>query len=293
MSKFLILGSSGLLGSRIGNYLKNFDGTFFQTKPSGSGRYHYLDISESSQFKKLIELVKPEIVINCTGYTDVERCEKFPEKCWDINCSSVVDMAEMCRFRSIKFIHISTDHFIQHESKKMSEDEDIFPSNQYSLAKLNAEVMIRNINPDSLIIRTNFFQIDVNKPRTFLDKMIISIKSGNEVSSFKDVVFSPISIGQLIFCIMELVKINYFGTVNIGSIDSISKFDFHNRVLDALNLDSNLHNAVSIDDFLHLAKRPKNMALDSAKFMRLTNHEIPLIYDMIKGEIAIGRQDME
>jgi dTDP-4-dehydrorhamnose reductase len=293
MFKFLILGSNGLLGSRIGNYLKNFDGTFFQTEPSGNGRYHYLDVTESSQFRNLIELVKPEIVINCTGYTDVEKCEKFPEKCWGINCASVVEIAEICRFKSIKFIHISTDHFIQSESMKMIEDLKVFPSNQYSLAKLNAETMIRTINPDSLIIRTNFFQININKPRTFLDKMIVSIKSGREVSSFNDVIFSPISINQLIFCVMELVKIDYFGIVNIGSIDSISKFDFHSKVLQALNLDNNLHNAVSIDDFLHLAQRPKNMALDSTKFKQLTNHKIPSIYDMINEEIAIGRKDTE
>jgi dTDP-4-dehydrorhamnose reductase len=293
MSKVLILGSNGLLGSRLGNYLKNFDGTFFQIEPHGSGKYHYLDVTEPSQFRNLIEFVKPEIVINCTGYTDVEECEKFPEKCWSINCTSVVAIAEICKSRAIKFIQISTDHFIQSESKKMTENLIVFPANQYSFAKLNAETMIRTINPGSLIIRTNFFQINVNKPRTFLEKMIVSIKSGREVSSFRDVIFSPISINQLISCILELINIDYFGTINICSTDSISKFDFHDMVLQALNLDTSLHSPVSIDDFLHLAQRPKNMALDSSKFMYLTNHKIPSIYDMINEEIAIGCQDTE
>jgi len=288
VTRFLILGSNGLLGSRVGNYLQDFHGTFFHTMPSGSGQYHYLDISQSVEFKLLIESVKPEIVINCTGYTNVENCEKLPEKCWDINCSSIVHVAEICRMKSLKFIHISTDHFIQHDSKKMREDVEIFPSNQYSFAKLNAEKMISVVNPNSLIVRTNFFEINSNKPRTFLDQMIMNIQSGSAVFSFKDVVFSPISINQLILSIMELIKMDYFGIVNIGSTDSISKFDFHNMVLSRLSMDNNLHSAVSIDDFLHLAKRPKNMALDCAKFKRLTGHEIPPICDMIDEEIAIG-----
>ena len=288
MTRFLILGSSGLLGSRVGNYLQDFHGTFFHTMPSGSGQYHYLNISHSVEFKSLIESVKPEIVINCTGYTNVENCEKFPEKCWDINCSSIVHVAEICRMKSLKFIHISTDHFFQHDSKKMSEDVEIFPSNQYSFAKLNAEKMISIVNPYSLIIRTNFFEINSSKPRTFLGQMIKNIQSGSAVFSFKDVVFSPVSINQLILSIMELITIEYFGIVNIGSTDSISKFNFHNMVLNRLNMDNTLHSAVSIDDFFHLAKRPKNMALDCAKFKRLTGHEIPPICDMIDEEIAIG-----
>jgi dTDP-4-dehydrorhamnose reductase len=293
MKKILVLGSNGLLGSRFGDYLDEFDGTFFHTRPSGGGQYHYFDISQVNEFKKLIELVQPEVVINCTGYTNVEKCEKFPEKSWRINCSSVVEIAEICRISSIKFIHISTDHFIQFNSKKMSEVDTIFPSNQYSFAKLNAESMINGVNPYSLIIRTNFFEININKPRTFLDQMVINIKSGGKVSSFKDVEFSPISINQLIISILELVKIDYCGIVNIGSINSISKFDFHNLVLNALNIYTNLHNAVSIDDLLHLAKRPKNMALDVTKFGQLTGHKIPEICDMINEEIAIGRQDAE
>jgi len=292
MSRFLVLGSSGSLGSRFGNYLKDFHGTFFHTKPSGAGRYHYVDITQTFDLKMLIELVKPEIVINCTGYTNVEKCEKFPEKSWNINCSSIVRLAEICRIESLKFIHISTDHFIQHDSMKMSEDVNIFPSNQYSFAKLSAERMISAVNPNSLIIRTNFFGINVSKPKTFLDQIIVNIKSDIAVHSFNDVVFSPISINQLIISIMELIKINYSGIVNIGSDDSISKFDFHNMVISALNMNNDLHTAVSIDDLLYLAKRPKNMALDSTKFKSLTGHEIPPICDMIEEEIAIGSQDM-
>jgi len=293
MKKFLVLGSNGLLGSRFGDYLNEFDGTFFQTRPSGVGKYHYLDISQANEFKQLIELVKPEVVINCTGYTNVEKCEMFPEKCWSINCSSVIQIAEICRVNSIKFIHISTDHFIQFNSRKMIESDDIFPSNQYSFAKLNAERMINAVNPYSLIIRTNFFEINFNRPRTFLDQMVINIKSGSKVFSFKDVEFSPISINQLIISILELVKIDYCGIVNIGSINSISKFDFHNLVLNALKIDTNLHKAVSVEDFSHLARRPKNMGLDVTKFRQLTGHKIPAICDMINEEIAIGCQDAE
>jgi len=293
MTNFLILGSSGLLGSRFGKYLQDYHGTFFHSAPSGSGSYHYLDISRSFDFKLLIESIKPEIVINCTGYTNVENCEKFPEKCWEINCSSIVNIAEICRLKSVKFIHISTDHYIQHESEKMSEKVEIFPSNQYAFAKLNAEKMIGIVNPYSLIIRTNFFQINTSKPKTFLDKMIIKIRSGEAVFSFKDVVFTPISINQLIFSIMKLIEIDYFGMVNIGSPDSVSKFNFHGMVLSRLGLNNHLHSAVSIDDFFHLAIRPKNMALDCAKFKRLTGHEIPPICDMIDEEIAIGCQELE
>ena len=288
MKRILILGASGLLGNRMGIFLKEFYGTFFETKPHGNGKYYYFDVCHPNQFKDLINLINPDLVFNCTGFTNVERCEILPEKCWNINCSSIVNIAEICRVNSVKFVHISTDHFTHHQHFAMREEDNVDTPNQYSFSKLNAERMITEVNPKSLIIRTNFFQIDLKRPRTYLERLIISVASGTSMSSFRDVLFTPISINQLIKSSIDLVNKEVFGTINISSNESVSKYDFHRMVLNSLDLDTGLLKAVSIDDFPHLVKRPKNMSLDNAKLRGISDLKIPSIYDMIIEEISFN-----
>ncbi len=288
MKRFLILGASGLLGNRMGIFLKEFDGTFFESKPHGSGKHHYLDVCHPNQFKELIDQINPDLVFNCTGFTSVERCEILPEKCWNINCSSIVKIAEICKVNSIKFVHISTDHFTHHQHFAMREEDNIDTPNQYSFSKFKAERMITEVNPESLIIRTNFFQIDLKTPKTCLDRLIISIMSGTSMFSFSDVLFTPISINQLIRSSMDLISKEIFGTINISSNEVVSKYDFHRLVLNLLDLDNGLLKAASIDDFSHLVKRTKNMSLDNAKLRGISDLKIPSIYDMIIEEISVN-----
>jgi dTDP-4-dehydrorhamnose reductase len=288
VKKYLILGASGLLGSKLIAYTPQSHGTYFKNMTNTGINMSFLDMNNSESFGFLLEKIKPDVVINCTGMTDVDLSERLPEKCWKLNCWLPVTIAQECNAKSIKYVYISSDHFLNLSGAKLKERDVCVPINQYSFSKLNAEKLIYSENKHSLVIRANFFHFNLYSPKTFLDQIIVNIKSGIAVHSFNDVVFSPISINQLIISIMELIKINYSGIVNIGSDYSISKFDFHNMVISALNMNNDLHTAVSIDDLLNLAKRPKNMALDSTKFKSLTGHEIPPICDMIDEEIAIG-----
>ena len=293
MKRILVLGASGLLGSRIGLYLKDFDGTYFKAKPKGPGRFYFLDMNEFSDAKQLLKTLRPEIVINCTGITNVEICEQYPEKCWSLNCASAVNIAQICKSNSVKYVHISTDHFMHKNLSRLSEIDEISASNQYSYSKLSAEKLINHVNQDSLIVRTNFFQINFAQPRTFLDKLILNVKSGVSVYSFKDVIFTPVSIKHLIYFLIKLIEKDVAGVVNIGSDEKLSKYDFHKMVLNSLELDNNLHFPIRIDEFSHLAKRPNNMTLCNKKLKSLVGDAMPSLYDMINDEIEFSRQGLE
>ena len=108
MKKILVLGASGSLGSRIHQSIGNSYGTFFSYSSMNKSKLYYLNILNLDKFSELLEEIQPDVVINCIGFTNVDDCEKFPEKSWAINCKSPVDIAEICKENDIKFIHIST-----------------------------------------------------------------------------------------------------------------------------------------------------------------------------------------
>ena len=285
MKKILVLGASGYLGSRIHSNIGNSYGTFFSDLPVNKSNLYYLDALDLHEFNKLLKEIRPDVVINCIGFTDVDGCEIFPEKSWIINCKFPVAFAEICNANDIKFVHISTDHYLNTTNTKLSETDAINLVNQYSYSKFYAEKMIIKVNQNAILVRTNFFHFDFKNPTTFLDRLIIN--NGNKVitQSYNDVWFSPVSTKTLILCLNKLLELNFAGLVNVSSNEVLSKYDFHQTVLDSLNMNKDWHKPFSIDDIKLRALRPKYMALDNRKLLEVTGINIPSIYDMILEEI--------
>jgi dTDP-4-dehydrorhamnose reductase len=289
MKKYLILGASGLLGSKLLIFFPQSHGTFFKNKIGTNKNISYLDVTDKNSFHILLEHVRPDVVINCTGITNIDLCEKFPEKCWKLNSWQPLQIAQDCGARAIKYVHISTDNFLNLREIKLKESDKVVPINQYGFSKLSAESFIRSANKHSLIIRTNFFHFNLDSPKTFLDYLVNGIKQKKVFHSFSDVFFTPISTIQLAKYIEALVDIDVAGVVNIASSEVLSKFDFHNAVLKEMHALSDLHLPVLLDSVKLHAQRPRYMALDNSLLERSLGVKVASIYDMIKTELQLSK----
>ena len=287
MKKYLILGASGLLGTKLLTYLPQSHGTYFENKTNMGINMSYLDINNLESFGFLLEKIKPDVVINCTGMTNVDLCERFPEKCWKLNCWLPVTMAKECNAKSIKYVYISTDHFLNLRGVKLKESDVGVPINQYSFSKLSAEKYIRSENKQSMIVRANFFHFNFYSPKTFLDQLLSSIKKGEVSHSFSDVLFTPISTFQLAMYIQDLVEKDFGGVINISSSEVLSKFDFHSAVLKELQSPSEFHLPALLNSVGLQAARPRYMALDNSLLQKTLGVGVPSIYDMIQTELNL------
>ena len=275
MKKYLVLGASGLLGTKLLNFFPQSHGTFFENRTKSSKDISFLDVTDKNSFRHLLERVRPDVVINCTGFTKVDLCEQFPEI-----------TIELCNFYSG---HVSTDHFLNLRDVKLKESDKAVAINQYGFSKLSAESFIREANKHSLIIRSNFFHFNLHSPKTFLDHLIDGVRRKKVFYSFSDVFFTPISTIQLATYIEELVDIDVAGVVNIASSEVLSKFDFHNAVLGEMNALSDFHLPVLLDSVELRAQRPRYMALDNSLLERSLGVKVPSIYDMIKTELQLSK----
>lgn len=285
MKKILVLGASGYLGSRIYSSISNSYGTFFSNSLVNEFNLCYLDALNLDKLSKLLKEIRPDVIINCIGFTDVDDCEKFPEKNWILNCKLPVSIAEICDVNDVKFVHISTDHYLNITNAKLLETDTIDLVNQYSYTKFYAEKMIIKANQNAIVIRANFFHFNFEKPTTFLDKLIINSRNKVITQSYNDVWFTPVSTKTLILYLNKLLELNFSGLINVSSNEVVSKYDFHQTVLDCLNISKDWHRPFSIDDIKLRALRPKYMALDNRKLLEITRITIPNIYDMIVEEI--------
>jgi dTDP-4-dehydrorhamnose reductase len=244
-------------------------------------------MNNSESFGFLLEKIKPDVVINCTGMTDVDLSERLPEKCWKLNCWLPMTIAQECNAKSIKYVYISSDHFLNLSGAKLKERDVCMPINQYGFSKLNAEKLIYSENKHSLIIRANFFHFNLYSPKTFLDKLLYSIKQRKIAYSFSDVFFTPISTFQMAMYIQDLVEKDFVGVINISSSEVLSKFDFHSAILKELYPRSDFHLPALLESIGLKAARPRYMALDNNLLQETLGVKVPSIYDMIQTELDL------
>ena len=287
MKKYLILGASGLLGSKLIAYTPQSHGTYFENMTNTGTNMSFLDMNSSESFGFLLEKIKPDVVINCTGMTDVDLSERLPEKCWKLNCWLPMTIAQECNAKSIKYVHISSDHFLNLSGAKLKERDVCMPINQYGFSKLNAEKLIYSENKHSLIIRANFFHFNLYPPKTFLDQLLYSIKQRKIAYSFSDVFFTPISTFQMAMYIQDLVEKDFVGVINISSSEVLSKFDFHSAILKELYPRSDFHLPALLESIGLKAARPRYMALDNNLLQETLGVKVPSIYDMIQTELDL------
>lgn len=282
----MILGASGYLGSRFLSEIGNSFGTYFQKNIDTNLKLFYLNGFKENDLEILLNKVKPDVVLNCIGFPEVDLCEILPEKSYLINTWLPYKFAAICKELSIKYVHFSTDHYESVSGKKLRELEQFKIINQYGAAKNLAERMILKANNESLIVRANFFHFGSNTSRNFLENLIVKITSQKLGESFHDVYFTPIATTYLIRYVQMLIEMNYVGLIHISSNEVVSKYDFHEMVLQKLELDTKFHKSVSVEKIQLAARRPKFMALDNSLMNQICRIKVPTLYDMISEEIT-------
>lgn len=289
MQKILVIGGTGLLGNEfVAQFSKNYEvivGLHNIGKNQFLNLTTKLDICSKENITHVFNYFKPDVVINCAGLTNVEECEKFPEKAFLLNAIAPNYLSKASKVIGSKFVQISTDHF-ESESKIPRDELTIMnPINQYGFGKLFGERYSNYSNDNSLIIRTNFFGLK-RIGETFLSKMLDSLKNSGTYFGFGDVTFTPIGVSTLVSGVKILLEKNYSGLINIGSREEITKFEFAQELLKFLNLPRNKCQIRKSSEVQGRVNRPKYLSLNSDKFFKITNFKVPDILTMIRQELV-------
>lgn len=212
--------------------------------------------------RQLLDL-RPELVVNAAGLTDVETCESEPEAAHIANVVTAGNLAEVCAFLEIPLVQISTDHLFDGPGPTFDEAADPAPVNTYARTKAEAERVVLERHPAALIVRTNFFGLDSPGRPTMSGWILKTLEAGQAVRLFDDVYFSPVLAQNLAREVHGLVAAGASGIVNVASADRLSKFDFGVLLAEVFGLDPGLLIRASIEERADLVMRPRQMALSS------------------------------
>jgi dTDP-4-dehydrorhamnose reductase len=281
--KIMIFGGNGLLGNNLVRALSGKHTVFYSIRGESfqdNKSQFFFDASSLKNFDCTI-LNGLDVIINCIGLADVERCESEPFLANQLNIEVPKFLSKVSYDRNIKLVHISTDHFVANGSLLANEDSTINAVNNYGLTKLMGEKSVLDFNKNSLIIRTNFFGHDYNKNNSLTDWLVSKLINNNQVYGFSDIYFSPVSINFLAEAVLEILKLKYSGVLNVSSNECISKYDFLVKVSKIFQLNSELIESVKSNSIAGRVSRPKNMCLDNQKLESLIDFKVPSMDDML------------
>ncbi|MEA5388502.1 sugar nucleotide-binding protein [Haloarculaceae archaeon H-GB2-1] len=159
--RVLTLGINGLLGSNVVTSAldQNHEvfGTYHTTVPSFDISMQQLDVTETDRVSEVVRSVDPDWVINCAAMTDVDGCERAPDRASEINAQPMEALSEACSNSSARLLHVSTDYvFGGGQTGPYDELATPDPRQVYGRSKLAGEQIVRKQAQDPLIARLSF-----------------------------------------------------------------------------------------------------------------------------------------
>ena len=270
MLKVLILGSSGRLGASLSSKLSlRFESELHRHSRMNKNEIN-ADLTDKILTFKMLEKIKPDLIINSVALAEVEACEKNPMRAFSVNVSTIQNVVDWIKsFGSLThLVHVSTDHV--YDGVGIHKENEVQITNYYAFSKYTSEFVAAQV--PSTVLRVNFVGKSSSTIRqTFSDWIVGSLKAGRHIELVDDICFSPTTLDQVVGAIKYACDSRIVGIFNFGSWGSISKFEFGVQLASQLGLDQNLITPVNAKDCLaYSVYRPMNMVMDCGRWEVVT-----------------------
>ena len=252
--KIMITGAGGALGTDCYKILSDKYEVIAFAK-------NELDITCIGLIKEAVIKHKPDVIINCAAYTDVDRCEEDTENAYDVNAYGPLYLATICDKHNIHLIHISTDYVFDGKLKtgdKYAENQKPAPINVYGYTKLLGELYIKMYGSNYTILRTSW--LFGAKSKNFMNTIIKMASTHNDIRVIDNQYGSPTWTKTLIYQIDKIICNDIRGLYHAAGGGYTTRYDMIKHIFNSLELNNNIIPCKDTD-FETIARRPMNTAL--------------------------------
>lgn len=192
--KLLLLGGNGQVGRELQRSLAPLGEVLVTTRDGsqggGMGTALPLDLSNLDAVAAILGHVDPDVVVNATAYTAVDKAETERELAFRINAEAPGVLARACAAAGIPLLHYSTDYVFDGQgTRPYREDDPTAPLGVYGESKLAGEEAIRASGAAHLILRTAW--VYALHGHNFLRTMLRLAGERDELRVVADQVGSP------------------------------------------------------------------------------------------------------
>lgn len=229
--KVLIAGANGQLGKDLLLATGNAGHDVV-----GFGRAE-MDVANAESVNRRLELERPDIVVNCAAWTDVDGAESDETGAFAVNGTGAGNVAAGAREVGAAVVFVSTDYvFDGQKSTPYVESDQPAPLSAYGRTKLAGEEATAAANKRHFIVRSSgLFGIGGGN---FVDTMLRLAESTNEVLVIRDQVTSPTYTWHLAYGLTRLIEGIEYGIHHMAAAGQCSWYEFAREIFEQAKVDT-------------------------------------------------------
>jgi len=253
--KILITGAGGLVGRALAEHCR------LQGDEVFAYDHQSLDIADPQKVDALVSERRPDAVINCAAWTNVDACESDPEKARNVNALGPENLARASRLVDSVFITISTDYVFDGDKTGFYTQRDQpRPISVYGHSKLDGERLAQAEYARTIVVRTGY--IFGLGGTNFLSTVLARIQRGESLKVISDSYGTPTYGRDLAARLRELAAIDLPGIYHVVNSGAGASFrTFTDEVLRLANNPPAVIESVAMDSLPRPAPRPRNSKL--------------------------------
>ena len=269
----MVLGAGGQLG-----------GTLVKLAPDRAAVRAYrrqdLDVCDAAAVAAEVDRARPDVIVNCAAFTDVDASEVRQAEAIRVNGVAVGVLARAAESSGATFVHYSTDFvFAGREDRAWRETDPPEPQSAYAQSKLIGEWLAGDCARHYVLRVESLF--GGAERRSTIDRIVSTLREGREMPLFHDRTVSPSFVDDVVRATWALVdrgaEPGVYHCVNSGTTTWLG---IGQAVASELGLDARLLRPVSVADVKMKAARPQYAALSNEK-LRATGVPMPAWQDAL------------
>jgi dTDP-4-dehydrorhamnose reductase len=194
----LVVGAGGQLGEAMTDQLGARHEVVAVTRST-------LDVTDAAAVRAFVSAVSPDVIVNCSAYTNVDGAETHALEAFQVNAMAVRALARAARDSDATLVHYSTDFVFDGAiDRPYTEDDAPNPRGAYAMSKLLGEWFAADA-PKHYVLRVESLFGGV-KAHSSIDKILANLRSGATVRAFADRTVSPSLVDDVVSATAGLIE---------------------------------------------------------------------------------------
>jgi dTDP-4-dehydrorhamnose reductase len=232
-----------------------------------------LDVTDRDGVKQALVSASPDVVLNCAGYTAVDKAESDPNTAYRVNVLGARNVAQEARRMGARVVYFSTDYvFDGAASEPYVEDAPTGPLSVYGTTKLLGEQATREANPDHLVLRLAWLYGPTG--HNFVRTVLRLAREKDQLRIVDDQAGSPTFTEDVVRQVLALIEDGASGTYHCVNTGRATWYEFARSIVRACGLDIPVVPIRTVD-YPTPARRPafsvladRNLDLEGLNVMR-------------------------
>ena len=276
--KILLTGANGLLGRHLVKKLAEKGYEVIATAKgeskinsisNGKVKFFSLDITDGAAVNKLMDEVRPDVLLHTAAMTQVDECELNKVDCWNTNVTATRFLIDSAKETKSRIIFISTDFVFDGLHGPYKEEDEPNPVNYYGSTKLAAEKAVIQSGLDWAIVRTVLVvgNTEDGQRQNILTWVKEKLEKGETIKVVDDQVRTPTYVEDLADGIILILEKKSKGIFHIAGKDTLTPYQIARQTAEFLKLNSKLIEKSDASNFTQAALRPPTTGfkIDKAK----------------------------